>query len=110
MTDEKYFDLLIIDDDLALDAGGQPERCWDRDSIAQDIAHMIRETGLLVELVANRDTKIEQRNLVKITLHVDEDERIIPGTAEIIKAEMGKYYLLADTVDYGPLNFELEAI
>lgn len=106
--DSKYFDLFISGDDLTLDRGGQPERCWDRDSIAQDIKHMIRETGLLVELVANRDAKLEKRNLVKITLAVDEDKRIVPGTTQIIKVGTGKYYLIADTVEFGPLEYTLE--
>ena len=38
-----YWDLRIVDNDIALDVGRQPLKLADRASIAQDIAHMIRE-------------------------------------------------------------------
>lgn len=49
-----YIDLLIAGNDLVLDPSHQPLLVDDRASIAQDIAHMIRESGLLVTLVAER--------------------------------------------------------
>jgi len=108
MADEKYFDLLITDDDITLDVGGNPARCWDRDSIAQDIQHMIRESGLLVELVANRDAGKKAENLVKLTIMVDNDERIVPGSCVITEVDLGLFILQADTVKFGPLNYTLE--
>jgi len=108
MAGEKYFDLIITDDDITLDVGGIPARCWDRDSIAQDIKHMIRESGLLVELVANRDEGKKAENLVKITIAVDNDERIVPGSCEITEVELGRFILLADTVEFGSINLTLE--
>ena len=50
-----YIDLLITHNDLTLDPSNQPLLVDDRTSIAQDIGHMIRESGLLVTLVAERD-------------------------------------------------------
>ena len=44
----KYIDLLISNDDLTPDAGGIPEKIADRASIAQDLVHMIRESGRCV--------------------------------------------------------------
>lgn len=108
MADEKYFDLLVSDDDLTLDRGGNPERCFDRDSIAQDIQHMIRETGLLVELVGNRDARKKAENIVKLTIEVDNDERIVPGSCEIAEVELGVFYLTAETVEFGPINMQME--
>lgn len=108
MSEQKYFDLLITDDDITLDVGGLPERCYDRDSIAQDIQHMIRESGLLVELVANRDEGKKAENLVKITMEVDNDERIVPGTCEITEVELGHFFLEAETVEFGTVNLTLE--
>ena len=40
-----YWDLHIVDDDIALDVGRQPLKLADRASIAQDIAHMDEENS-----------------------------------------------------------------
>lgn len=105
---EKYFDILLTDDDLTLDAGGIPERCSDRDSIAQDLVNMIRDTGLLVDMVGDRDPMAKAANLVKLSLEVDEDERIVPGTCRITEAGLGVFYLQAETVEYGPIYTTME--
>lgn len=110
MADGKYFDLLITDDDITLDRGGIPERCRDRDSIAQDIKHMIRETGLLVELVGNRDDRKKQENIIRLTIAVDNDERIVPGSCSIHEVSLGTFYLVAETAEFGPIDFKLEAL
>lgn len=104
-----YIDLLITDDDFTLDAGGIPRTVDGRASIAQDIVHMIRETGLLVELVANRDARRKAQNLLQITIEVDNDARIVPGTAAIAETGLGVFYLTATTVEYGAIGVSLEA-
>ena len=101
--------VLISNDDLTPDAGGIPEKIADRASIAQDLVHMIRESGLLTEMLANRDAGARRLNMIKVTLAVDDDERIVPGTAEITETSLGTYLLTAETVDYGPLSLALEA-
>ena len=58
----KYIDLLISNDDLTPDAGGIPEKIADRASIAQDLVHMIRESGLLTEMLANRGSAAAQHD------------------------------------------------
>lgn len=62
---EEYRDLLITEDDLTPDAGGIPEMVTGRASIAQDIVHMIRESGLLTEMLANRDPMKRKSCLIK---------------------------------------------
>lgn len=109
MSALKYIDICITDDDIALDAGGLPVPIADRDSIAQDIVHMIRETGLLVELVGNRSVREKARNLLLLTLEVDRDERIIPGTTEIEEVGPGSFNLMAETREFGSLALSLEA-
>ena len=104
-----YIDLLITDDDFTLDAGGIPQMVDGRASIAQDIVHMIRETGLLVALVANRDARRKEQNLLQITIEVDNDERIVPGTTAIKESEPGIFHLTATTVAYGDIGVSLEA-
>ena len=60
-------------------------------------------------MLANRDAGARRLNMIKVTLAVDDDERIVPGTAEITETNLGTYLLTAETVDYGPLSLTLEA-
>lgn len=106
----KYTDIRVADNDFALDAGNNPLFVHDVDCIAQDLVHMIRETGLLVELVANRDTRKKAANLNKIEMAVEEDERIAPGTVFIEEPSLGVFYLVADTLEFGTLRVTLPEI
>ena len=105
------FDLLITNDDITLDVGGNPERITDLACIAQDICHMIRDKGLLVELVGNRDEKKTAETLIKIQIEVEDDERIVPGTCQVLEVENqpGTFNLTATAYDYGELSATLEA-
>ena len=86
----EYIDLLIMDNDLVLDPSRQPLLIEDRASIAQDIAHMIRESGLLVTLVAER-SRLRQRDCIQqMELLVEADERLVPGTALIKQVGSGQ--------------------
>lgn len=105
----EYIDLRISRDDVTLDAGGQPVLLDGRASIAQDIQHMIRESGLLVDIIANRDARARRTNLVRITMAVDDDERIVPGTTVISESALGEYWLTATTVKYGSISLQLGA-
>ena len=109
MAESMYRDLLIVDDDLSLDGGGYPVLVTDRPCIAQDILHMIRESGLLVELVGERDVRRRKTNLVKLTLMVDQDSRIKPGTTAIeevwISREHVEFWLTAETLAFGRISF-----
>lgn len=103
----EYIDLLIAGNDLVLDPARQPLLVNDRASIAQDIAHMIRESGLLVTLVAERD-RLRQRDCIQqMELLVEADERLVPGSAQIIKQEPGQYLVTAHTVKFGRLEVSL---
>ncbi|WP_027179778.1 DUF2590 family protein [Maridesulfovibrio bastinii] len=106
-----YFDLLITDNDITLDAGGNPRLVSDLPCITQDICNMIRDTGLLVELMANRDSLKTAENLIKIKIQVEDDERIVPGSCQIIElaGQPGIFNLTATTYDFGDLAFTLEA-
>ena len=103
----EYIDLLIQNNDLVLDLSRQPLLIDDRASIAQDIAHMIRDSGLLVTLVAERD-RLKQRDCIQqMELLVEADERLVPGTAQIIQGEPGHYLVTATTVKFGKLEVSL---
>ena len=102
-----YWDLRIVDNDIALDVGRQPLKLADRASIAQDIAHMIRERGYLTAMIAERDVRKRKYQMVLITIAVDDDRRIVPGTAKITESTAGELWLTAKTVNYGELTLQL---
>ncbi|AIB40747.1 MULTISPECIES: DUF2590 family protein [Pseudomonas] len=103
----EYIDLLIIDNDLSLDPSRQPLLIEDRASIAQDIAHMIRESGLLVTLVAER-SKLRQRDCIQqLELLVEADARLVPGTALINQVQPGQYLVTAKTLKFGDIEVTL---
>lgn len=102
-----YIDLLIHGNDLVLDPSRQPLLLNDRASIAQDIAHMIRESGLLVTLVAERD-RFRQRDCIQqLELLVEADERLVPGTVRIVEQKPGQYLVTARTVEFGAVEVML---
>lgn len=107
MAEEKYQDLLIVNNDIALDGIGLPLGISGRSSIAQDVKHMIRESGLLVELVGQRDGEQVALNLQRLENLVETDVRIVPGTARITRSDSETILVRARTEDYGHLEFNL---
>lgn len=99
-----YVDLLIAGNDLVLDPSNQPRLIDDRASIAQDIAHMIRDSGLLVTLVAERDPLRQRDRLQQLELKVEADERLVPGTVRIMPQALGVYLVTAATVNFGDVK------
>lgn len=102
-----YIDLLITNNDLTLDPSSQPLVVDDRASIAQDIAHMIRESGLLVTLVAERDRFRQADCIQQLELLVEADIRLVPGTAQILSEGNGRYLVTAKTVEFGSVEVVL---
>ena len=100
----EYIDLLIVDNDLVLDPSRQPVLIDDRASIAQDIAHMIRDSGLLVTLVAERNSLKQRDCIQQLELLVEADERLVPGTALITQLEPGQYLVTAKTLMFGTIE------
>jgi hypothetical protein len=103
----EYIDLLILENDLVLDPSRQPLLIEDRASIAQDIAHMIRESGLLVTLVAERSTLRQRDCIQQLELLVEADERLVPGTALIKQVQPGQYLITAKTLKFGTIEVTL---
>lgn len=102
-----YIDLLIAGNDLVLDPSNQPLLVQGRASIAQDIAHMIRDSGLLVTLVAERDRLKQRDSIQQMELLVEADVRLVPGTARILQPEPGQYLVTATTVKFGHIKVSL---
>lgn len=104
----EYVDLLIEGNDLVLDPSNQPVEIKDRASIAQDIAHMIRESGLLVTLIAERDSLRQRDCIQQLELMVEADERLVPGTAHISQPGYGRYLISATTMKFGNIEVPFE--
>lgn len=104
---DKYTDLLITDDQITLDSFGLPVLISGRASIAQDIKHMIRETGLLVEVIGERHPENVQRKMNQLERHIEDDTRIKPGTAKITRTDVETFFITAKTIEYGDIEFYL---
>lgn len=102
-----YIDLLITNNDLTLDPSNQPLLVDDRASISQDIGHMIRESGLLVTLVAERDRFRQADCIQQLELLVETDVRLVPGTVRILEEGKGQYLVTAKTVEFGSVEVVL---
>ncbi|NIB44770.1 DUF2590 family protein [Pseudomaricurvus alkylphenolicus] len=100
----KYIDLLITDDDLTLDVAVQPLLISDRASIAQDVKHLVRESGLLVQIIGERDVDAVKTILNRIETLVENDVRIVPGTARVTRTDVETIFITADTQEYGPVE------
>jgi hypothetical protein len=105
-TPSLYVDLHIENNDLKLDAGGEPTLLDNRARIAQDIKHLIRESGLLVEVLGERDPAQVAVNVLRLEQMIDEDVRLVPGTVTIERQGVGLFFVTAETVDFGPIGFE----
>lgn len=103
----EYYDLLIDGDSIVLDDFGLPVGVEGRASIAQDIKHMIRETGLLVQMIGERSAEKIKRGMVKIEQHIEDDERIRPGTARMIRLDNETFLVTAKTMQYGDIEVML---
>ena len=106
--DGHHYDLKIIDDDLVFDEFGEPVWIDGRPSIAQDVAHSIRESLLPVELIGQRDA-LERRGIHQlIEMRVEEDLRIMPGSCRVTEEHAEKpLWVMARTNEYKNIGFYL---
>ena len=99
----QYVDILMNDDDITLDAAGGAIYVTGRASIAQDIKHLIRETGLLVEMIGERDDIALQLKIQQLIIAIEDEPRVVPGTVAITRTDTETLYLTADT-ELGPIE------
>lgn len=108
MTDKRlYIDLRITDGDFTLNSGNEPVMCNNRESIAQDIIHMIIESTLTRQLIAERSRVLRSDIVLQLEMLTETDSRIVPGTVSITEEASGRYLITADTWDFGPLSEEI---
>lgn len=106
-TEPLYIDLLITDGNFTLDSGNEPRRCNNRDSIAQDIIHSILESGITARLIGERSPTMRGDVITRLTLLIESDERLIPGTIVITEESISRLYITAETYDFGSVNTEV---
>ncbi|EPV1495290.1 DUF2590 family protein [Klebsiella pneumoniae] len=107
MSKTLYVDLRITAGDFVLDSGSEPVRCNNRDSIAQDVVHMIIESALARQLVGERSPTLRYDIAQQLELLVETDDRLVPGTAQITEMKPGRYLISATTWDFGLIEKEL---
>lgn len=105
--DGQHFDLLVTGDDIHFDGVDTFETTDGRPSIAQDVVHAIRESMLLNGLVAQRDLLQRKSIYVQIESLVEEDTRIIPGSASVSESNLELVWVQAQTYDYQGIAFHL---
>jgi len=106
-SERLYIDLLIEGGGIVLDAGAQPLYTDNRASIGQDIKHAVMESGLARALVGERSPTLRADVRTQIRILVEQDERIVPGTADVIEEAADRYLLTATTTDFGDLEVYL---
>ena len=98
---ELGLNIKVIDGGWQMDAGQQPTECSDLYSIAQDVKHLIMESGLLRELQGERHVALRSDVLVQIEQLTETDIRIIPGSATATEIKHGEITLTAETYEFG---------
>ncbi len=109
MAEPKHIDLLVEDGDFVIDQAGFAEPVSDRQSIGQDIKHRLIESGLPLLLVAQRSAPEQDRLINQMTIEVEKDLRLVPGTVRFLPVESspGTWYVTAVTLEYGDLKVYL---
>lgn len=108
MTLQKYSDLFINKGALALDALPQPELINTRASIAQDIKHMLLESGLVTKLLAQRSPALRNDVYTAMELLIETDKRLVPGTIEIDARNEQQILINATTYEFGDITTEVQ--
>lgn len=104
MNELLYIDLLIEKGNFALNAGNEPVTCNNQQSIGQDIVHAIIESGLVVELIAERSPLLRADIFTQLELLIENDDRIIPGTIAIQEESAKRLFITAQTYEFGMIN------
>lgn len=105
-----YIDWRIANNDLAIDPSGEPLLLANKDSVVQDLRHLIRESGLLFQAIAERDPVKIGGLIQRLILLIEDDIRLVPGTIRIERPATDVFFVLGDTTDYGKFGFTASII
>lgn len=104
---QKYSDLFIAKGALALDAMPQPQLIHNRSSIAQDVKHMLMESGLVTKLLAQRSAALRFDVYTEMELLIETDTRLVPGTININAQNEASILITANTYEFGNITAEV---
>lgn len=107
MITEKYSDLLIVDGALSLDIGAQPDLTNTRASIAQDVKHMLMDSGLVTKLLAQRSATLRADVYTEMELLIETDTRLVPGSIELDVSTPELITVIAMTYEFGPVDLDV---
>lgn len=108
MSNLLYIDLLIEGRNFVLNSGNEPLLCNNSKSIGQDIVHSILESGLAIELIAERSPTMRGDILTRLELLIESDERIEPGTVVISEESLKRLWITASTWEFGPVSTRVD--
>ncbi|PKG57741.1 DUF2590 family protein [Shewanella sp. GutDb-MelDb] len=103
----QYSDLLIVDGGLSLDVGAQPNLTNTRASIAQDVKHLLMESGLVTKLLAQRSQTMRSDVYTEMELLIETDTRLVPGSIELDIRAPQLIAITATTYEFGNINTEV---
>lgn len=98
-----YRDIKMSNDDITLLEDNQAELIFNQDVIIQDLIHALRESGLLINLIAERNLNNRLLIFNKIKILVEDDTRIVPGSC-IIEDNSQILGIKCDSYDFGKLK------
>lgn len=104
-----FVDLLIVDNDLVMDDDGEPVLIYDKDCIAQDVGHLIRDSGVMLKLLGERGPVAIAKHLHRLKLLIEADGRLVPGSITITTDDNETYVVGAKTYRYGGIELEVTA-
>lgn len=109
MTLKKYSDLYIEQGALALNTlpRPEPELINTRASIAQDVKHMLLESGLVTRLLAQRNAALRNDVYTAMELLIETDVRLVPGSIVIDARNEARILVTATTYEFGTINTEV---
>ena len=102
-----HIDLAVEDNDFVLNDSLDPATLKKADVIAQDIKHRILESGLITKLVGLRNKNGIAPILTELELLTEQDNRIKPGTIKVLRNDDGTLSIIAQTRQYGGLQYGL---
>jgi hypothetical protein len=91
-------DLRITNDDIVLDSLGQPQTVSGAACVSQDLRHMLRERGYLVQLIGERNPNTKANIIKKMELDAEEDRRVMPGSVVVTVGDNGRVSVTGQTV------------
>jgi len=94
-------DLSIVDGDFVFNDSLSPEQLDSANVIAQDIKHRILESGLLTKLIGQRNKNGIAPVLTELELEIELDNRLIPGSIQIVSNLDKTITITANTKQYG---------